>query len=62
VPWTTEVDVPETPGTLTVQVPVLVPESHRESFFEPTSRKIGLAALGVGVVSLGVSGIFALQA
>ena len=54
--------MPETPGTLTVQVPVLVPESHRESFFEPTSRKIGLAALGLGVVSLGASGIFALQA
>lgn len=62
VPWTTEVDVPETPGTLTVHVPVLVAEARRESFFAPTSHKIGLAALGLGVVSLGASGIFGLQA
>jgi hypothetical protein len=61
--WSTEVDVPAVPGVVTVRVPTLVPEAEREvSFFDPLSRKIGLAALGVGVVSLGASSVFAIQA
>jgi hypothetical protein len=57
--WQVEVDIPNDPAVRRVSVP---PLERRASFLTPTSRKIGLGALGVGVAALGVGGVFAVQA
>ncbi len=58
-PWQVAVDIPNDPAVRRVSVPPLEP---RVSFLTPTSRKVGLGALGVGVAALGVGGVFAVQA
>jgi hypothetical protein len=58
--WHTEVEVREE-GTVTrVNVPPLA--ENQPSFFAPLSRKIGLAALGVGVGTIALGTVFAVQA
>jgi hypothetical protein len=59
-PWSTEVEVPQEPGVTRVNVPPLA--ERQRAFFDPLSRKLGLAALGVGAGALALGGIFAAQA
>jgi hypothetical protein len=59
--WAVEIDVPNDAGVHTVSVPPLVVE-RESSFFTPTSRKAGLVALGVGVATIGLGSVFAIQA
>ncbi len=61
VSWSAEIEVSGEPGVSTVIVPPLAAD-HGESFFDSTSRKIGLGALGVGVGTLALGTIFAIQA
>lgn len=61
VTWQTEVKVSPATGIASVTVPPLM-RDESSSFWAPTSRRIGLAALGVGLASLGVSTAFALRA
>ena len=58
--WSTEVVVPADGAFARVEVPPLV-DTH-ESFFAPTTRKIGLAALGVGVGTIALGSVFTVQA
>jgi hypothetical protein len=60
VSWTTEVDVPGDAGVTRVNVPPLA--EQRQGFFEPLPRKIGLAALGVGVGTIALGSVFVAQA
>ena len=60
VAWTTEVDVPGDAGITRVNVPPLA--EQRQAFFEPLPRKIGLAALGVGVGTIALGSVFVAQA
>jgi hypothetical protein len=57
--WQVEVDIPNEPAIRRLSIPPLEP---RGSFLTPTSRKVGLGALGVGATALGVGGVFAVQA
>jgi hypothetical protein len=59
-PWAAEVTVPSEAGVTRVNVPPLA--EHSEPFFAPLSRKVGLAALGVGAGTLALGGVFAAQA
>lgn len=59
--WAVEIEVPNDAGAHTVSVPPLAVE-REISFFTPTSRKAGLVALGVGVATLGLGTVFAIQA
>jgi hypothetical protein len=59
--WVAEIDIPSEPAVHTVSVPLLALE-RRDSFFTPLPHKIGLVALGVGVVALATGGVFALEA
>jgi hypothetical protein len=59
-PWTAEVTVPPEGGVTRVNVPPLA--EHVQPFFEPLSRKIGLAALGLGAGTVALGGVFAAQA
>lgn len=59
--WAFEIDVPNDAGVHTVSVPPLAVE-RETSFFAPTSRKAGLVALGVGVATIGLGSVFAIQA
>lgn len=60
-PWETEVVVPARPGVVTVSVPPL--HAYEEtSFWAPPTRKVGAAALGIGVASLGLGTAFAVRA
>ena len=59
-PWAADIDVPREGGVTRVNVPPLA--EHRQSFFAPTSRKIGLAALGVGAGTIALGGVFVAQA
>ncbi len=59
-PWATDVEVPGEPGITRVNVPPLV--EHRQPFFAPLSRKLGLAALGVGAGTIALGSVFAVQA
>ena len=59
-PWSAEVSVPSEAGVTRVNVPPLA--EHTRPFFEPLSRKIGLAALGVGAGTIALGGVFAAQA
>jgi hypothetical protein len=61
VPWAAEVEVPDGAAVHMVNVPPLA-TLEGSSFFEPTSRKAGLVALGVGVATLGLGTVFAIQA
>lgn len=58
--WHTEVDVREEGSIVRVDVPPLAED--RPSFFAPLSRKIGLAALGVGAGAVALGTVFAVQA
>jgi len=58
--WVAEVNVPSDAGVLRVNVPPLA--EHSQPFFEPLSRKIGLAALGLGAGTIALGGVFAAQA
>jgi hypothetical protein len=60
MPWATKVDVPPDTGVTRVTIPPLA--EKRQSFFDPLSRKIGLAALGVGVGTIALGSVFAIQA
>jgi len=59
-PWAADIDVPREGGVTRVNVPPLA--EHRQSFFAPTSRKIGLAALGVGAGTIALGSVFVAQA
>ena len=59
-PWSTEVVVAADGAFARVEVPPLVDTS--QSFFAPTTRKIGLAALGVGVGTIALGSVFTVQA
>jgi hypothetical protein len=59
-PWVAEVRVSSDGGVTRVNVPPLA--EHQQPFFEPLSRKVGLAALGVGAGTLALGGVFAVQA
>ena len=59
VSWEAQVDVSNDPAVRRLSVPPLQP---RASFLTPTSRKVGLGALGVGVAALGLGSVFAVQA
>jgi len=59
-PWSTEVVVAADGAFTRVEVPPLV--DTQRSFFAPTTRKIGLAALGVGVGTIALGSVFAVQA
>jgi hypothetical protein len=58
--WSTEVVVAADGAFARVEVPPLV--DNRQSFFAPTTRKIGLAALGVGVGTIALGSVFTVQA
>jgi hypothetical protein len=58
--WTAEVSVPSDASVTRVNVPPLA--EHSQPFFAPLSRKVGLAALGVGAGTLALGGVFAAQA
>ncbi len=58
--WQTEIEVKDDGSITHVDVPPLA--EHRPSFFAPVSRKIGLAALGVGAGTLALGTVFAVQA
>lgn len=62
VTWETEVVVPARPSLVSVTVPVLQEDEAAASFWAPTSRKLGAAAMGVGVASLGLGTVFAANA
>ena len=59
-PWSTEVTVPGDAAFTRVEIPPLV--DNQKSFFAPTTRKIGLAALGAGVGTIALGSVFAVQA
>lgn len=59
--WAVEIDVAPESGVHTVSIPPLA-QQRELSFFEPTSRKAGLVALGVGVATVGLGSVFAIQA
>jgi hypothetical protein len=59
--WVAEIEVPSEPAVHTVSVPLLALE-RSNSFFTPLPHKIGLVALGVGVVALATGGVFAIEA
>jgi hypothetical protein len=59
-PWSTEVSVAGDGAFTRVEVPPLV--DQQQSFFAPTTRKIGLAALGVGVGTIALGSVFTVQA
>jgi hypothetical protein len=59
-PWAADVEIPGEPGVTRVNVPPLA--EHRQPFFAPLSRKLGLAALGVGAGTIGLGSVFAVQA
>lgn len=59
--WAVEVHVPNDAANHTVSIPPLAVE-RESSFFAPTSRKAGLVALGVGVATIGLGTVFAIQA
>lgn len=59
-PWTADIDVPSEGGVTRVNVPPLA--EHRHAFFAPMSRKIGLAALGVGAGTIALGTVFVAQA
>jgi len=59
-PWAAEVSVPSDAGVTRVNVPPLA--EHNQPFFEPLSRKIGLAALGLGAGTIALGGVFTAQA
>jgi hypothetical protein len=59
MPWAAKVDVP---GETVTHVTVPPLADRRQSFFAPLSRKIGLAALGVGAGTIALGSIFAVQA
>jgi hypothetical protein len=58
--WSTDVEVPREPGVTRVNVPPLA--ERRPAFFEPLSRKLGLAALGVGAGTIALGSVFVAQA
>jgi hypothetical protein len=58
--WAAEVSVPSDARVTRVNVPPLA--EHNQPFFAPFSRKLGLAALGVGAGTLALGGVFAAQA
>lgn len=58
--WSTEVDVGADGAFTRVEVPPLI--DSQQSFFAPTSRKLGLVALGVGVGTLALGSVFTVQA
>jgi hypothetical protein len=60
VTWHTEVEVREEGSVTRIDVPPLA--ENRPSFFAPLSRKIGLAALGVGVGTIALGTVFTVQA
>lgn len=59
--WVVEIDVPNDAGVHTVSVPPMAVE-RESSFFAPTTRKAGLVALGIGVATIGLGTVFAIQA
>jgi hypothetical protein len=59
MPWDAKVDVP---GETVIRVTVPPLADRRQSFFAPLSRKIGLAALGVGAGTIALGTVFAVQA
>lgn len=59
-PWAADVEIPSEPGVTRVNVPPLA--EHRQAFFAPLSRKLGLAALGVGAGTIALGSVFAVQA
>lgn len=59
-PWSTEVSVAAEGAFTRVEVPPLV--ETQQSFFAPTTRKLGLAALGVGVGTIALGSVFTVQA
>jgi hypothetical protein len=59
MPWSAKVDVP---GETVTRVTVPPLAERRQSFFAPLSHKIGLAALGVGVGTIALGSVFAIQA
>jgi hypothetical protein len=60
VAWQTEVEVRDEGSLTRVNVPPLAEQSS--SFFAPVSRKVGLVALGVGVGTIALGTVFAVQA
>jgi hypothetical protein len=58
--WSTDVEVPVDPGVTRVNVPPLA--ERRPAFFAPLSRKLGLAALGVGAGTIALGSVFVAQA
>lgn len=60
LPWSAQVEVPSEGGVLRINVPPLA--EQRQPFFEPLPHKIGLAALGVGVGTIALGSVFAVQA
>jgi hypothetical protein len=58
--WGTDIQVPREPGVTRVNVPPLA--ERRQAFFEPLSRKLGLAALGVGAGTIALGTVFVAQA
>lgn len=59
-PWSTEVVVAADGAFTRVEVPPLI--DAQQSFFAPTTRKVGLAALGVGVGTIALGSVFTVQA
>ena len=58
--WSTEVTVAADGAFTRVEVPPLI--DTEQSFFAPTTRKVGLAALGVGVGTIALGSVFTVQA
>lgn len=58
--WAAEVSVPPSAGVTRVSIPPLA--EHQRPFFAPLSRKLGLAALGIGAGTIALGGVFAAQA
>jgi hypothetical protein len=61
LPWETDVKVAAEPGVITVSVPPLMSQGE-SSFWSPTSRKVGVAVLGVGLAGLGIGTALAVRA
>lgn len=59
-PWAAEVSIPSDAGVTRVNVPPLA--ERNQPFFDPLSRKLGLAALGLGAGTIALGGVFAAQA